>query len=638
MAMWSTGNASTFRKVPCPTVFQQASSMEIPAHILSGYTLNIHAAPPFVTAVLVLLLGIMVVMREKGARVSLLYFSYTLAAGTWLFSASMALSMPSEDRAFEWMRIANAGVTMIPAALYHFTVVALGLGKSRQKGVWLAWIASTILLVITLRSNVLFDGFHHYSWGIFLKFRKPALLLVLYFFIMMILTIRRYWLEYRRSDRNSIRHRRAQAFLIALSIGYLGALDFLPAFGVPYYPIGSVPMTCMLVLISRAIWRHRLLDITPALAARKIIDTMNDALIVVDTDGVVRLVNQATCALLGCREEELVGKRPVEGMVACRQFAEKLEALIKSGAVRNVEAECGPHSGVFRTFSMSASIMRSRSGEPAATVCLINDITDRRRAEKEREQLIAQLQDANEQLQSIDQMKSNFISMASHELRTPLTTIKAFVELLLMKQGMPEELKTKLMTTVNLETDRLARLVNDLLDLARIEAGSVKWEKDEVCLEEVFKSVIASMGVLFENKGLRVTAAFGSPLGRLFGDRDRLIQVVTNILSNAVKFTKPGGAIHIAARRENSPAQIVVEISDTGMGIRKDDLELIFEKFHRADDKQSAGIEGTGLGLAITRQIIEYHGGRIWAASTYGKGSTFTFTLPLSETEACETV
>jgi len=596
---------------------------------VSHYSFNIHAVPPLVTAFFVLLLGLSVVVREKGSRVSLLYLSYTLAACAWLFAAALALFMPSEERAYEWMKFANAGVAMIPAALYHFSVVVLGLEQGRRRRVWFAWAVSTFFLAISLLTDILFDGFYHYSWGIFLKFRSSALLFIFYFFVMTVSTLRLYWLEYRKSGPNTTKHHRAREFLIAFSIGYLGTLDFLPAIGVPYYPLSSVPMICMLILASRAIWRYRLVDITPAFAAREIIDTMNDALIVVDPERIVRLVNQATCSLLGFREQDLVGKRPSEGMASCRQFAEQLEAFIEKDAVRNIEVECGPHNGIFRTLSLSASIMRNPRGEPLATVCLVNDITDRKRAEQEREHLIAQLQEANEKLQSIDKMKTNFVSTVSHELRTPLTTIKAFVELLLMKRGMPEEKKIRLMSTINLETDRLARLVTDLLDLSRVESGAMNWTVEDVCLEDVIKNVITSMEVLFENKGLRVSTAFSSPLSRLSGDRDRLIQVVTNLLSNAVKFSRPGGEIHVSARQEVFPAQIVVDISDTGIGIPEEDLELIFETFQRSEDRQIAGIEGSGLGLAITRLLVEHHGGRIWAASRYGQGSTFTFTLPL---------
>jgi len=242
-----------------------------------------------------------------------------------------------------------------------------------------------------------------------------------------------------------------------------------------------------------------------------------------------------------------------------------------------------------------------------------------------------QLQEANRKLQAIDKMKTDFVSVVSHELRTPLTTIKAFVELIMMKPRMPAQRKDKLLKTINNETDRLTRLITDLLDLAKIEDASLQWRFEEVSIKDVIVDSIGSMGPLFESKGCRLTTEFTVPLPNLFGDRDRIVQVVTNILSNAVKFTLPGGSIHIAVREELLPeAQIIVEISDTGMGISAEDIELIFEKFHRSGDQLTATIEGTGLGLAIARQIVEYHGGRIWATSELGKGSTFCFTLPLA--------
>jgi signal transduction histidine kinase len=135
---------------------------------------------------------------------------------------------------------------------------------------------------------------------------------------------------------------------------------------------------------------------------------------------------------------------------------------------------------------------------------------------------------------------------------------------------------------------------------------------------------------LLAQQGIHLTTAFNSPLTPFSGDHNRLIQVMTNLLSNAVKFTPRGGAIDVSVRQEASPrAQVVVAVSDTGMGIPAGDLDLIFEKFHRSGDQLIDITDGTGLGLAITRQIVEYHGGRIWAESTPGKGSVFTFTLPI---------
>jgi PAS domain S-box-containing protein len=593
------------------------------------FEFNLQALPPLVTAFAILFLGLIVVIREKGSRVSLLYLGYTLAAFGWMFCASIALLMASEERAFLWMKFATAGVTLIPPSLYHFSTVVLETEKRDRQRVRFAWALSALFLAVTLLTNVLFKGFHHYSWGIYLKFKWPSALFMVYFFAMTAATLRLYWDEYRWSNPNTTRYHRAKEFLIAFSIGYLAMFDFLPAVGVPYYPLSSIPMICMLILVSRAIWRYRLVDITPAFAAQEIIDTMNDALIVLDRDKFIRVVNRATCSMIGCREQDLVGKRPADALASCREFAEKLESITGSESVCNLEVTCHPQDGIERTISVSTSVMRNPGGERVATVCLLNDITGRTRAKEERERLITQLQEANEKLQSIDKVKSNFISMVSHELRTPLTTIKAFIELLLVKPKMPEGQKVKLMSTINTEADRLSRLINDLLDLARIESGSIKWKVEELCLVSLIRNVITSMTPLFEKKRLLLTTAFDSRLSRVRGDRDRLVQVVTNILSNAVKFTARGGAIHVAVRQEEDPgARIVVEISDTGSGILAADLELIFEKFHRSDDKMSAETEGTGLGLAISREIVEHHGGRIWATSTYGKGSVFTFTLP----------
>ena len=239
-----------------------------------------------------------------------------------------------------------------------------------------------------------------------------------------------------------------------------------------------------------------------------------------------------------------------------------------------------------------------------------------------------QLAEANRRLQEIDRMKSEYLSVVSHEFRTPLATIKAFAEIIAMKPDLPEERRTRLLGTINNESERLTRLITDLLDLATIEAGSVRWRSEELSIADVIRDSLEGTSQLIETRALSVTTNFDPALPLLHGDRDRLVQVVTNLLSNAAKFTQPGGAIHIAARQE--PSRVIVDIADTGRGIPTADLDRIFDKFHRSGDPEHAGTEGTGLGLAIVRHIVEHHGGRIWASSDRGKGSTFSFTLPLS--------
>lgn len=246
-----------------------------------------------------------------------------------------------------------------------------------------------------------------------------------------------------------------------------------------------------------------------------------------------------------------------------------------------------------------------------------------------------ELEEANRKLEIIDKLKSDFVSTVSHELRTPLTSIKAFVELILLKPAMPAERQADLLRTINEESDRLSRLINDLLDLSSIEAGRGTWRYEDVSLSDIIQRSVNGIHPLVQNKGLQLSTFIEEPLPRLRGDRDRLFQVLTNILSNAIKFTPTGGTIRIAAHQEMAPRpRIVVAITDTGVGIPQEDLKLIFDKFQRSGDQLTNKTEGTGLGLAIARQIVEHHGGAIWATSVYGGGSTITFAVPLDKRTA----
>ena len=589
---------------------------------------------PLAIQTLVVALGIIVVgvwglIREQGSQVSIVYFVLTLGIGIWLFAFSWMYSAIDVKLALWWAKVAYVGVALIPAAVYHFGALMMQDYEKSRARVLAAWMFSVLFMTLILTTNIQFESLYAYSWGYYPKSRITSLPFILFFFGVMLVTLRRFATAYRGSAKGTAHKKRAGTLLLGHIVTYLASLDYIASFGIPWYPIGYILIFAFIGISVHSIRRYRFMAITPAFAARQIIDTMNDALIVFDPDGVIRLVNQATCNLFGYHEKEIVNKRPAGGMVNSIVFAEQLESIVRGETVRNQELFYHTRENALQALSLSTSTMLNPAGEPLATVCVVSDITDRKRVEQEREQLITQLQEANRKLQAVDKMKSDFVSIVSHELRSPLTTIKSFIELILMKPNMPEEKRTKFMNTVNTETDRLRRLVNDILDLARIEAGSMKWKMEEVSVEEVIRDAVASMGPLFENKGLHVTTSFDAPLSALTGDRDRLVQVVINLLSNAAKFTPRGGAVHVAVRQERTPdGQIVVAISDTGIGIPKESLELIFEKFQRSGDPSAGAIEGTGLGLAIARQIVEYHGGRIWAESELGKGSTFTFTLP----------
>ena len=255
------------------------------------------------------------------------------------------------------------------------------------------------------------------------------------------------------------------------------------------------------------------------------------------------------------------------------------------------------------------------------------DITARKHAEEERLRTLS-LEAENKALMRADQMKSEFLADMSHEFRTPLNSILGFSELLLETcQNLTGEQQEDL-RLIYQSAQNLLHLVNDALDLARIEAGHVKLERDVVPLKDTFARILDVFAPRLQQINLKGSAEVHPPELAVFADGRRLEQILTNLVGNAVKFTGRGG-ITLSAR----PAEAGVEISvaDTGVGIPAEELPHIFNKFYQVRKQTESATRGTGLGLAITRQLVELHGGRIWAQSTPGEGTTVSFVLPGEE-------
>jgi signal transduction histidine kinase len=237
----------------------------------------------------------------------------------------------------------------------------------------------------------------------------------------------------------------------------------------------------------------------------------------------------------------------------------------------------------------------------------------------------ANLAAAHEELVQIDELKSNFIANVSHELRTPLTSVLAYSELLLTyeEQSSPEQ--KEFLEIIHTESARLTRLLNDVLDLAKIESGDMRLSVEPVDIEDLVNAATRAHRGVVEQQGLRLEIDVEPDLPFVRGDHDRLRQVLANLLSNATKFTKKG-TIRVGATRVG--AEVHIWVADTGVGIPADHVGRVFDKFHQVGDLMTDKPTGTGLGLAICRELVESHGGRIWAESELGTGSTFTVALP----------
>ncbi len=355
---------------------------------------------------------------------------------------------------------------------------------------------------------------------------------------------------------------------------------------------------------------------------RAVIDHLVDGLLVTDLDGRISRCNPSLLNLFGLQNRDLTGQSLQEHFPAA--LYELTVRAKQDGTDLAVDEINLSQKRIGKAATRPIYIETLRSGEPGrltciGTVTLIRDIT----TEKE-----------------VDKMKTDFISTVSHELRTPLTSVLGFAKIVkkklddtifpLVPAGEKKIDRAVQQVGANLdiimsEGERLTALINDVLDIAKMEAGKIEWNMQPLQITEVIERSIAATTALFEQKHLPLICDVESNLPEIEADRDRLIQVIINLISNAVKFTD-SGSITCRARKVNH--EIVVSVTDSGVGIAADDLHKVFEKFKQVGDTLTDKPKGTGLGLPICKQIVEHHGGRIWVESILGQGSTFCFTIP----------
>lgn len=364
---------------------------------------------------------------------------------------------------------------------------------------------------------------------------------------------------------------------------------------------------------------------------RELLEVAPDAIIEVDGDGLIVLCNAATERLFGYHREELLGK-PVEALIpeGSRAAHEKHRASYRENPKtrpmgKSLTLHARRKDGSRFPVEISLSPVGSEDG--LRVTAIIRDVTDRVIAEEQIRAVNQQLQQRNQEVERANRLKSEFLASMSHELRTPLHTILGFTELLEEEVDGPlNERQKRFVAHVHQDAQHLLELINDILDLSKIEAGKLDLRFEVFDARQAVEEVVASLQGSAEAKNLTVenTVAADCPVK---ADRVRFKEIFYNLLSNAVKFTLEGGRIGISSALHESAVSFSVK--DTGIGIPKQEQASIFDKFYQVGSTTKGVREGTGLGLAITKQLAEMHGGSISVESEPAKGSTFTFTIPV---------
>jgi PAS domain S-box-containing protein len=580
------------------------------------FQFRLAAVPWVVMCVALVTLAAVIVMRQRASRVARLFSLMLFLVAAWFLGFAAMFSASSTSVAAMFGRLAIACVAFLPAAVYDFTATSIRSYIRDRIIVLSAWTAGAVFAVLILATDLILDGTRKFEWGTYPRAGSGFAIFLVYFFGVLALQMVSYAIEYRKTT-DERRRRRLLNLMASFGIVYLSAIDFAPMFGVDHHPAGYVPVFAFVLFAWRSIRSHRFYNITAARAAREILDTMADALFVIDSEARIRVINDAVHKLFGYTDPEILGKTidTLEYVDHEGSISRTLHDMLRRAPIRDEERVFCTKNGEPIDVSISVSSLHEREIEGGAVV-IARDIRERRRATEELHAFTVKLQQSNRELE-------DFAYVASHDLQEPLRKIQAFGDRLRARYA--DTLTGEgadYLDRMQKAAARMQALINDLLAFSRVTTKAQPFVP--VDLNTIAHEVVHDLEVRIHQVGAEVTVG---ELPMIDADPSQMHQLIQNLISNGLKFHKPDTPprVRVSGKAAHDFAEIVV--ADEGIGFDERYAERIFTMFERLHGRGT--FEGTGIGLAICRKIAQRHGGDIRAESTPGEGARFTVTLPV---------
>jgi PAS domain S-box-containing protein len=582
------------------------------------FTFHLFAIPWAVVALMLFALAGVIYARQRASRVAVLFCLMIALVGIWFSGFAVMFCARDEDAARFAARIALAGICLLPAAIYDFTATALRLRSSRRLLIGGAWVVGAAFAAVTLFTSGMSGTMARHPWGFYPVHGPATLPFLIYFGGGLGTQVVEGIAEWRRTHEKKRRQRVAK-LMISFLVVYIAALDWLPMFGVDMRPMGYVPVLAFIAVAWGTIRRHRFQPITAARASREILDTMADALFVLDAGGCIRVVNHAVHELLGYRGADLIGRSidKLEQTDGDATISRTLRELARRGAIRDQERVLRHSDGHPIDVSISISFVGQAEAQEGAVV-IARDIRARKRAEEELRNAMTRLEQSNRELE-------DFAYVASHDLQEPLRKIQAFGDLLKSKyaEALPDQGRDYI-ARMQSAAGRMQVLINDLLSFSRVTTKAQPFARVE--LREIATEVAKDLEARVHETEGRIDIG---PLPAIDADALQMRQLLQNLVANALKFRREGvpPVVEIGAVVEDGRCRL--SVSDNGIGFEPKYAERIFTMFERLHARTK--YEGTGIGLAICRKIAERHGGSIAAHGRPGEGAEFVVTLPVAQ-------
>lgn len=520
---------------------------------------------PLISGILVSILGFFAWISNRKSKAHILFFIFSFIIALWQIGSFKMLTSKTEEEVIFWDRINYISACLGPILMYHFALEFTGIyDKLRRRLLILGYILAFAFLAIS-RTDYFVSGVYRYSWGGHAIARIAHHPFLGYFVAYLFLFFFTLYDAFKKT-KAPIRQRQLRYIFLAFFLfSAIGSPALLPAYGIGIYPFAYLSGTVFVILVTYTITRHFLFGI-------RILVTE----LLVGMTGIILLM---------------------------------LPFLMTTTSLK-----------IFTAFTFFLFC--------AFGYFLIIATHQEVKRREEIEKLTEKLKKSYEELKKLDVAKTEFISIASHQLRTPLSAIKGYISMILENTygELSEKLKRPL-ENIYASNERLIKLVNDILNVTRIETGKMEMNWQKLNLEEMIESVVNELKIKAKEKGIYLKFEKEREIPKIFGDGEKLRQVILNIVDNGIRYTKKGG-VAIKVESENSKVKIIVR--DTGEGMTKEELVKIFESFSRGAAGTKFYTEGVGLGLYIAKKLVEMHKGKIWAESAGpGKGSTFYIELPL---------
>jgi len=600
--------------------------------------------------------AVFVLLRSPKEWLNRLFFCFSTAIA--LMAITDFLMKISNSAAFGLlcMRLQVFAFLYFIAFLVHFCLIL----ADREK--WLKnpfiyiliYVPPLLMTYVNWTTDLFYKGVEKDLWGYTQQFATHYWILAVYSIIYFTVPL---WLSLLAWLQSASRREKKQNRLIFISflLTFILATFFeawMRVVGLWYPPV-IVPITGLFVIFfAYAMVKQGFMVVTPGMVAENIISMMPDFLVFSGEDRKVRLINRRLTELLGYSSQDIIGK-PCELLHVDKQAYEQIhEQVSKLGLVAKQKLSIRKKDGGIVPVTASASLLKDSEGDELGTIFIYHDISNEERllAEqretideltKTKERMLSILEDSTaareetkklyEDLKVVDRTKNQFLSVVSHELRTPLTPIIGYISMFL--SGRFGELAPdykKAAEIIMKESKHLLRLIDSVLDISRFESGkTMGLNKEPLSIKNLVEELIEVYKPQIDTRQLTLEIEISPDFPTLMADPANLLRVITNLFGNALKFTPVSGRIKIVGIKADNSVEL--RVIDNGIGIARENLEKIFEKFYQVDSSYTRATGGVGLGLAIAKEIVEAHGGRIWAESDgIGRGSRFCFTIPIS--------